>query len=244
MDIAILTVGDEVLAGDTMNSNANWIADRATSRGATVSRILTIPDDASVIETTVDDWRGDYDAIVVTGGLGGTHDDVTAAALASVFDRQMVVQKTVHEHVLKTIATYRDEHPETVSAHDFDLDLDAWAALPEGSKPLLNPVGLSPGFVLENVYAFPGVPEEMQATFETVADEFDGDVVSAELYTPLPEAALVDPIESIRDRFDVSVGSYPATTANNRVTVTSDDEDSVAAAVEWLKDTIDIVGQP
>lgn len=243
MDIAIVTVGDEVLAGDTTNTNAAWIADRVTSRGANVSRILTVPDEAPVIETTVQDWRAVYDAVIVTGGLGGTHDDVTASALASAFDRRLTVQEPVREHVVETVAAYRDEHPDTVSAHDFDLDVDAWAALPAGSRPLLNPAGLSPGFVLDNVYAFPGVPEEMTATFETVADEFGGDIVSADLHTTLPEAALIDPIESVREQFDVSIGSYPDTTANNRLTVASEDGEAVAAAVEWLRSAIDVVDQ-
>ncbi|MFB6133752.1 MAG: competence/damage-inducible protein A [Halanaeroarchaeum sp.] len=241
MDVAILTVGDEVLAGDTTNTNANWIADRVTSRGAGVSRILTIPDDASIIRSAIEDWRGSHDAIVVTGGLGGTHDDVTVAGVAAAYDRPTVVQRRVREHVLETLAAYRDEHPETVSANDFDLDVDAWAALPEGSRAVLNPVGLSPGFVLDDVYAFPGVPEEMRATFDVVAEEFDGETVSQDLYTPLPEAALIDPIASVRDRFDVSIGSYPATTAANRVTVTGDDENTVSAALEYLEATVDTV---
>jgi molybdenum cofactor synthesis domain-containing protein len=74
MEVAILTVGDEVLAGDTENTNATWLAGRLTDAGATVTRILTVPDDRAVIRETVETWREAFDAVIVTGGLGGTHD--------------------------------------------------------------------------------------------------------------------------------------------------------------------------
>ncbi|WP_135852835.1 competence/damage-inducible protein A [Halorussus salinus] len=243
MEVAILTVGDEVLAGDTENANATWLAGRLTDAGATVARILTIPDDRQLVAETVREWAEEFDAVVVTGGLGGTHDDVTADAVADAFDRDLVVDDAVREDVIATVAAYRDENPEEVAAHDLDLDVDAWAALPDGSRPLVNPEGLCPGCVLGNVYAFPGVPAEMRALFEQVADEFGGDVVSRTLYTPQPEASLLDAVAGVREEFDVTVGSYPATDERNRLKVSGSDPEAVAAAAAWLRERVEVVAE-
>ncbi|AXG10661.1 competence/damage-inducible protein A [Haloplanus rubicundus] len=244
MEVAILTVGDEVLSGDTANANATWLASRLTDAGATVARILTLPDDRAAIRETVETWRETFDAVIVTGGLGGTHDDVTADAIADAFSRELVVHPAVREDVIETVAAYRDRNPDLVEAHDLDIDVDAWAALPEGSRPLVNPEGLCPGCVLDTVYAFPGVPAEVRALFDLVAGEFGGDAVSTTLYTPQPEGSMVEAVAGVRDRFDVTVGSYPSTETRNRIKLTGTDPDAVAAAAAWLRDRIDVVEGP
>jgi molybdenum cofactor synthesis domain-containing protein len=244
MEVAILTVGDEVLAGDTANTNATWLASQLTDAGATVTRILTVPDDRALIRGTVEEWHETFDAVIVTGGLGGTHDDVTAAALADAFGRDLIVQPTVREDVIETVAAYRDRNPDLVEPHEIDIDVDAWAALPEGCRSLVNPEGLSPGCVLENVYAFPGVPAEVQALFDLVAGEFDGDAVSTTLYTPQPEGSMVEEIEGVRERFDVTVGSYPSTETRNRIKLTGTDPEAVGAAADWLRERIEVVDGP
>jgi len=241
MEVAILTVGDEVLSGDTQNANAMWLASQLTDAGATVARILTLPDDPEAIRETVAAWRGAFDAVIVTGGLGGTHDDVTADAIADVFGRELVVHPAVREDVIETVAAYRDRNPDLVEAHDLDIDVDAWAALPKGSRPLVNPEGLCPGCVLENVYAVPGVPAEVRALFDLVAGEFGGDAVSTTLYTPQPEGSMVEAVAGVRERFDVTVGSYPSTETRNRVKLSGTDPEAVAAAADWLRERIEVV---
>jgi len=243
MEVAILTVGDEVLAGDIENTNATWLAGRLTDSGATVTRILTVPDDRELVADTVSEWSEAFDAVVVTGGLGGTHDDVTADAIADAFDRDLAVDDAVRDDVIRTVAAYREENPEAVEAHDLDLDVDAWAALPAGSRSILNPEGLCPGCVLDNVYAFPGVPTEMRALFEAVADEFGGEAVSTTLYTPQPEASLLDAVADVREEFDVTVGSYPAIEDRNRLKVTGTDPDAVAAAADRLRERVEVVAE-
>lgn len=240
MEVAILTVGDEVLAGDTRNTNATWLAGQLTDRGATVVRILTVPDDRDLIVEVLLQWGERFDAVIVTGGLGGTHDDVTADALAAAFGRELVVEAAVREDVIETAAAYRDANPETVAAYDLEIDVDAWAALPEGSRALLNPEGLCPGCVLGNVYAFPGVPSEMKALFSTVAAEFGGETVTRTLYTPQPEGSMLDALAGVRERFDVSVGSYPATEEENRLKLSGTDPEVLAEATEWLRGRVEI----
>jgi molybdenum cofactor synthesis domain-containing protein len=241
MEVALLTVGDEVLAGEITNTNARWLANRLTESGATVVRILTVPDDRDLIAATVGEWSVAFDAVVVTGGLGGTHDDVTADAIADAFGRDLAVDDAVREDVLRTVAAYRDRNPETVEAHDLEIDVDAWAALPAGARALINPEGLCPGCVIENVYAFPGVPREMKALFELVSTEFAGDTVSETLYTPQPEGSMVTVLGEVREHFDVAVGSYPTTDGHNRLKLSGTDPEAVAAAVAWLTERVDVV---
>jgi len=245
MEVAILTVGDEVLAGDVTNTNAAWLAKRLTDSGTSVARILTVPDDRELIATTVERWSAAFDAVIVTGGLGGTHDDVTADAIADAFGRDLVVGGAVREDVIETVAAYRDRNPERVEAYELDIDVDAWAALPEGSRPLINPEGLCPGCVLENVYAFPGVPAEVKALFDLVAAEFSGDAVSRAVYTPQPEGSMVETIAGLRDEFDdVTIGSYPTTDGPNRLRVTGSDPEAVEEAAAWLRERLDTVPGP
>lgn len=241
MEVAILTVGDEVLAGDTPNTNATWLASQLTDRGSAVVRMLTLPDDRDLITETVRDWADSFDAVVLTGGLGGTHDDVTAAAIADAFGRSLCVDDAVREDVIATMAAYRDANPDRVEAYDLEIDVDAWAALPMGSRALINPEGLCPGCVFENVYAFPGVPAEMKVLFEQVAPEFNGDTVSTTLYTPQPEGSMIDAIATARDRFDVAIGSYPDTEGHNRLKLTGSDPASIEEAAAWLRERIDVI---
>ena len=245
MKVAILTVGDELLAGETENSNATWLARRLSERGCSVERILTLPDDRDVIARYVREWSEDFDAVVVTGGLGGTHDDVTIDAVADGLDRDLAVDEAVRAQLEANSEQFAAENPELVETYDFDVDLDAAAALPEGSRAVFNEVGWGPGCVVENVYCLPGVPEEMKATFELIADEFGGTTTSTTLYTPAPEGALVNLLETIGQEFDVRVGSYPSDLDEPaRVKITGDDPDAVWGAADWIRDRIAVVDDP
>ncbi|WP_224268297.1 competence/damage-inducible protein A [Haloprofundus salinisoli] len=241
MDVAILTVGDELLAGDTENTNATWLARQLTGRGATVTRILTVPDVESVIAKTVREWSDAYDGVVVTGGLGGTHDDLTMDGVAAAFGVSLVVDEDAREDVIETVAAFREANPELAEKYDLQIDADAQASIPDGARPLLNPTGLSPGCVMQNVYVFPGIPDEMHAMFELVADEFGGDVTSETLRTPAPEGAVTSQLAQVRDQFDVAVGSYPTRGGEyNRIKVTGQDPGAVDAAVTWLREHVEI----
>ncbi|WP_227355157.1 competence/damage-inducible protein A [Haladaptatus salinisoli] len=242
MEVALLTVGDEILAGDTVNTNASWLAARIHERGGSVRRILTVPDDSEVIARRVRDWRAAFDAVVVTGGIGGTPDDVTMEAVANALDLTLVVSEPERERLLEKARAFETENPELAEEYDFDFDVDAAAALPAGGRPLATDAGWAPGCVVENVYVLPGVPREMRAMFDLVADEFAGDVVAETLYTPTPEGALGDVLETVRERFDVTVGSYPGRDDDpGRLKVTAENSAEVAAATEWLRDRLEVV---
>ncbi|WP_323675690.1 competence/damage-inducible protein A [Halorubellus sp. PRR65] len=241
MEVAIVTVGDEVLAGDTVNTNANWLAGELAARGALVARILTVPDDRAVIADAVREYADAFDAVVCTGGIGGTPDDVTVEAVADALDRDLEVDPVQRERLEARAEAFRDANPDLVEEYDFQLNLDAAATLPEGAESITTDESWSPGCVVENVYVLPGIPGEMRAMFDVIADAFAGDATSEVVRTWTPEGALLDVIDGVRERFDVRVGSYPrGDDTPGRVKVTGTDPDAVAAAAAFVRDRIDV----
>lgn len=221
MNVAIVTVGDELLAGETVDTNGAWLAAQLTDRGCTVTRVTTVPDQVDVVAAVVNEHRAAYDAVVVTGGLGPTHDDRTMEAVAAAVGREL-------EH-----------HPEAAawltSEGGYSADeLDAGTThLPAGARMLPNEAGVAPGAVIESIYVLPGVPAEMKAMFDRVAGEFSG----APTYTELivvdePESALLDRLEAVQQRFDVDVGSYPG--EHVRVKFRGGDKEVVTTAADWF----------
>ncbi len=241
MDVALITVGDELLDGDTVNTNANWLAAQLSERGVRVRRILSLPDEQETIAEAVAEYQDAFDAVIVTGGIGGTPDDVTMDAVAAAFGRKMTIQETALEAVNQRLAELAERLPEV----DVDIDPEAEAALPARSRPLLNEAGLAPGCVIQNVYVLPGIPSELRAMFEQVAPEFDGNRHSRFLYSVEPEANLVPALEQTMVKFDVTVGCYPDREAgHNRLKVTGTDTAVVDDATVWLRETVNASETP
>jgi molybdenum cofactor synthesis domain-containing protein len=239
MDAALLTVGDELLAGDVENTNATWLARQLADRGVTLARIAVVPDDVSVIAEYVASFSTEFDAVVVTGGLGGTPDDLTMDGVAAAFDRPLVVNEAAREDVERTLDAVRDEYP------DLDLDVDRHASIPEGARPLFNTDGLSPGCVAENVYVVPGIPREMKAMFEQVAGEFAGDRVTRTFETSMVEGEATPMLQDAREELPaVALGSYPSRGDDpNRIKITAEDEAALDEAEAWLREHMTILGE-
>jgi len=157
-------------------------------------------------------------------------------AVAAAFDRQMVEDEVARADVDRTLEAIAGDYP------DLAVDASKEALLPAGSRPLVNHAGISPGCVLENVYVLPGIPSEMKRMFEEVAAEFAGDVRSEFLYTEEPEANLIERLDEVQTRFDVTVGCYPDRAAgHNRLKITGDGEETVAEATAWLREHVVLV---
>lgn len=225
MDVAVVTVGDELLAGDTTNTNMAWLGRELTARGAAVRRGLVLPDELEDIAAAVADLSDEFDAVVVTGGIGPTHDDITMDAVAAAFDREMA------EHA--DAVSYFHDH----DRYQFDDLTHGTAHLPAGSRLIENPEGVAPGAVVENVYVLPGVPNEMKAVFGEVASEFTGTHIYVEtVESELPESRLVEHLEGVQEAFDVRVGSYPGDGV--RIKIQSADESAVEGAAKWLRERV------
>ncbi|WP_135854547.1 competence/damage-inducible protein A [Halorussus salinus] len=226
MQVALVTVGDELLAGDTVNTNAAWLGERLGERGASVERVVVVPDRERDIARVVNELRADYDAVIVTGGLGPTHDDLTMEGVAAA------------------VGVPVEEHPDAVAwitdRTDYERGdlVEGTTHLPKGSRMLPNEEGVAPGCEIESIYVLPGVPDEMKAMFESVADEFAGETRHAVVVeADEPESALVERFATLREKFDVTVGSYPGD--HVRVKLQSTDEEELERAAAWLRERVE-----
>lgn len=231
MRVALVTIGDELLAGETENTNAAWLGRRLTERGVRVERMTVVPDRVEEIASVVDEYRTSYDAVITTGGIGPTHDDVTMRAVAEAFGVDLETSQDALEWI-------EDHHGYTRE----DLTEET-ADIPAGARMLRNRVGVAPGCALSNVYVLPGVPEEMTAMFEEVVDDFIGEEYHVEtVYAAEPESSLISRIEQVRDRFDVAIGSYPGEVV--RLKLSGSDGEQVEAAAKWLSDIVESPDDP
>jgi molybdenum cofactor synthesis domain-containing protein len=226
MRVALVTVGDELLAGETVNTNAAWLGRTLHERGHDVERSTVIPDTRGAIARVVNEYHAEYDAVIVTGGIGPTHDDVTMAGVAAAFGRELATS----EEALEWIETHRD-----YSRADLT---DGTGEVPAGARILPNHVGVAPGCVIMNCYVLPGVPAEMKRMYEEIADEFEGDGRYVEtVETPEPESALLDRLATVQEQFAVTVGCYPG--ENVTVRFADEDQQLVAEAAAWFSERVE-----
>ncbi|MFO8115923.1 MAG: molybdopterin-binding protein [Halorubrum sp.] len=227
MNAAVVTVGDELLVGDTENTNATWLCDRLDERGVVVRRVTVVPDEVGEIARIVNEYHAEYDAVVVTGGLGPTHDDVTMAGVAAAFGRELEKNEEAAAWLAERGYSADDLAAETTH-------------LPADCRPLANERGVAPGAVVESAYVLPGVPTEMKAMFGSVADEFEGTPThTVTVDVDEPESALLDRFTELQERFDVSVGSYPGESVRVKITATTAAEAERAA--EWVRERSTLV---
>jgi molybdenum cofactor synthesis domain-containing protein len=225
---AIVTIGNELVSGDTVNTNGAWLAQRLEARGYRVRLIAALPDEVGLVAPFVREQAVAADVVLVTGGLGGTHDDVTREAIAAAFG---VPQERIEPLADELRARYRRD-PEYVAR---------WADLPFGSTPLENPLGGAPGFRLENVWVFPGLPSEMEAMFDAVAGSLATapPIASWRRSYRARESQVMGVLAEADERWpDVLVGSYPSFGARGpevEVVLKSSDEADLAAAAAWLE---------
>jgi molybdenum cofactor synthesis domain-containing protein len=229
---AILTIGNELVSGDVPNTNAAWLARRLAPLGVEVRLTTALPDEIEIVAEFVRVEAPRVDFLVVTGGLGGTPDDLTREAIAAAF-------RVPQEEVAEVAADLRTRFRR-------DPDYAArWALLPRGSRPLANPLGGAPGFALENVYVLPGLPSEMEAMFVSIEEEFrrGSPIESWRRVYRTYESVIADALAEALERWPgVLVGSYPSFGAEGftvEVVLKSSDVAALAAASSWLESAIE-----
>jgi nicotinamide-nucleotide amidase len=225
---AVLTIGNELVSGDVENTNAPWLATRLERLGIGVNLIAAVPDDVESIASFVRANAATVDVLIVTGGLGGTPDDVTREAIAAAYE---LPQAELPDVAADLRARFRS-----------DPDYAArWALLPRGARPLENPLGGAPGFTIENVYVLPGLPAEMQAMFATIESQLHGDspIASWRRRYRTTESRIVGVLEAMGELHPgVLVGSYPrfdALGSEVEIVVKSRDPAALASAAEWIE---------
>jgi nicotinamide-nucleotide amidase len=229
----ILTVGDEIVSGDVENTNASWLARRLAELGVEVRLHAAVRDDIPAIAAFLRAERELATYVVVTGGLGGTPDDLTREAVATAF-----------EVPCREIGWLADDLRGRFSRRGLGDYAARWACLPEGADPLPNPLGGAPGFRLGNVFVLPGLPSEMVAMFEELAAQFPGTPISTwRRRYRTGEGQIVAILEEATARHPaVTVGSYPHFFDSGpevEVVLKSDDEAALAEAVEFVEAALD-----
>ena len=232
----ILTIGNELVSGDVENTNASWLGRRLEQLGVHVVLSASVPDDLDRIVSFVRREAPLVDRFVATGGLGGTPDDLTREALAAAFD---VPQEIVPELDAGLRARFTGD-PEYAAR---------WAALPRGARPLENPLGGAPGFLIGNVWVLPGLPREMEAMFDRYAAELAGGraIGAWRGRYRTRESTIAPALVAVTERFpDVLVGSYPSfdpPAPEVEVVLKSSDPELLAHAAAFLEDSLANLGQ-
>ncbi len=232
MAAAILTIGNELVSGDVPNTNGSWLAKRLEALGVPVTLIAAVPDEIDRIADWIRREAPLVDHLVVTGGLGGTPDDLTREAVAAAFG---VGRREVSELAAELRGRFSAD-PEYVGR---------WAQLPVGSRPLANPLGGAPGFAIGNVYVLPGLPAEMEAMFDTLVEELraGGPIDSWRAAYRTTESRIVGVLEeAVSLHPAVLVGSYPSFPASGSVVeivLKSPDAAALAAARAFVEDALD-----
>jgi nicotinamide-nucleotide amidase len=224
----IVTIGNELVSGDVPNTNASWIAKRLAPLGVSVRMLAAVPDELDAIAELIRAEAPRVDFVLVTGGLGGTPDDITREAIAYTFG---VPQEEVPELARDLRERFRRD-PEYAAR---------WALLPLGARPLANPRGGAPGFQLENVYVMPGLPSEMEAMFLAIEAEFRrGNPIASwrRVLHGVGESQIASELVEAAERWPgVLVGSYPTFGADGptvEIVLKSSDAEQLAAASAWL----------
>ena len=232
MSASILTIGNELVSGDVPNTNASWLARRLAPLGVEVRLAAALPDEIDAVAAFVRAEAPRVDFLLVTGGLGGTPDDLTREAIAAAFG---VPQEEVPE-VSADLRARFTRNPGYAAR---------WALLPRGSRPLANPLGGAPGFALENVYVLPGLPSEMEAMFASIEEEFRrGSAIESwrRVYRTYESIIAADLAQAAERWPGVLVGSYPSFAAGGftvEVVLKSSDVAALAAASAWLESAIE-----
>jgi molybdenum cofactor synthesis domain-containing protein len=198
----MLVIGDEVLSGRTQDTNTNTLARALTELGIALREARVCPDEAAEIIRHLDALRGAHDYVFTSGGIGPTHDDVTADAVAAAFG----VSIDVREDALGILAAYYAD-PGALNAARRRM-----ARIPQGATLILNPVSQAPGFRIGNVFVMAGVPAIFAAMLEGVRPTLTGGPpsLSWSFRVAIPEGDIAEALRALAEASpSVSFGSYP-----------------------------------
>ena len=198
---SVLIIGNEILSGRTQDVNLNHIAKVLGEQGVRVREARVVPDVEDVIVAAVNDARARFDYVFTTGGIGPTHDDITADCIAKAFDVPLVVSEAIAERIRGRPA------PADVMASRLRM-----ARIPRGAELIDNPTGGPQGFRMANVFVMAGIPAVMQAMLSTVAVQGGAVVRSRSVTAYLGESQVATGLTRIQARYpEVDLGSYPFT---------------------------------
>jgi molybdenum cofactor synthesis domain-containing protein len=233
----VLIIGNEILSGRTQDANLAFLARGLNEAGIRLREARVIPDDAQTIISTVNEARGKFDYVFTTGGIGPTHDDITAPAIAEAFGVPLIL----HPEAKRIL----ESHYPPGGLNEARLRM---AQVPEGAVLLPNPISRAPGFRIGNVFVLPGVPQIMQAIFNELKHRLKGGakVLSRSVSCSLAEGTIAQDLGALQTRYsDLEIGSYPYFRRSDfgvTLVVRGTERERIAAAVGELKALIRALG--
>ena len=239
---ALIVIGNEILSGRTKDANLPYLADQLNRRGIVLAEARVVRDETDAIVAAVNACRAAFDYVFTTGGIGPTHDDITAAAVAAAFGRSLIRHPEAE-------AMLRDFYSRT--GRELTSARLKMADTPEGAILIENRISTAPGFQVENVFVLAGIPSVMQAMFESLADRLEGgaEVLSRTLSADIPEGTIAAGLQVLQDAFpELEIGSYPYFQEGRpgaSIVVRGVDQDKLDAAIERLRRLmIELGGEP
>jgi len=200
---AILIIGDEILSGRTRDSNMHFLAGELTRVGIDLKEVRVVSDERDAIIAAVNALRGAYAHVFTSGGIGPTHDDITAAAIAKAFGVPLIRNP---EAVRRLQAHYAD--PAALNAARLRM-----ANIPDGATLIDNPISQAPGFTIGNVHVMAGVPSIMQAMFAFLRPRLGSGarLAARSLEAGIAEGLMAEDLAAIQALYPaVEIGSYPS----------------------------------
>lgn len=229
---AMLVIGDEILSGRTKDTNTHHLAGKLTKAGIDLREVRVVSDDADAIGSAVRALAGAYAHVFTSGGIGPTHDDITAESVAAAFDVPIGVRDDARALL--------EEHYKKIGTELNEARL-RMARVPDGADLIDNPVSAAPGFTLRNVHVMAGVPMVFEAMVASVVPRLVGGVplISRSLRINRGEGDIAGPLGDLAERRqDLSFGSYPFVrdgVFGVNVVVRGVDLEDVEAAIDALR---------
>lgn len=202
---AMLVIGDEILSGRTRDSNMHFLANELTRHGIPMAEVRLVSDDRATIMAAVNALRAAYDHVFTSGGIGPTHDDITAEAIAAAFG----VPISQRADAMSLLAAHYER-----AGLPFNEARQRMARIPDGASLIDNPISTAPGFTLGNVHVMAGVPNIFQAMVASVLPTLTGGapLLSQSLRVDRGEGEVAEPFGALAAEYpDLSMGSYPFT---------------------------------
>ena len=230
---AILVIGDEILSGRTQDTNSNYIAKKMEIIGINTTQIRVIPDEKNTIIESVNELRSKNDYLFTTGGIGPTHDDITAESIAEAFRVDLEVNKEAYDVLEKYYKKIGSK---------FNDVRQRMAKIPKGAILIENSISAAPGFKIENVFVFAGIPKIMKSMLDdSVKHLRKGKLIhTISIKVDAVEGDIAPILKSLNDENEnIKIGSYPFFNSNNdfgvSVVIKSVDKEFLILAEEKLK---------
>ena len=201
VNAAILIIGNEILSGRTQDTNTSTLATWLNSIGVKVGEVRVIPDIEKKIIDTINLLRKNYDYVFTTGGIGPTHDDITAESISKAFG----LKYEIHQEAFKILEAYYKKG-------EFNEGRQKMVWMPQNANLILNPTSGAPGFNVENVFCLPGVPSILKSMLGGLKNRIVGGepILSKTISLRTVESEIAKSLTEVQENNqDVEIGSYP-----------------------------------